>query len=147
MKRATQTAQKIASNLGADLISIEDLREIGFGDWDGLSNEELFSGFLDEYAKWRGSFDVPPPNGESLKDFDARIRSIFDLILQKYPGQTLVVVAHVMPVRAFLRIANDAPFSGFWRTNIGPASISIARFWGTEAAEVVCVNSTAHLSS
>jgi ribonuclease H / adenosylcobalamin/alpha-ribazole phosphatase len=145
--RAKQTAQEIANRVNLPMIEDVDLTEIGFGSWDGLTNEELFSGFEDQYNAWRGSFDVSPPGGESLKDFDSRVRAAFDRIINRFSGQTVIVVAHVMPVRALLRIANDAPVSGFWRPNIGPASISIARYWGYEQAEVVCVNSTAHLSS
>lgn len=145
--RAFQTAQAIGNRLSLPLEPNSDLSEIGFGDWDGLTNEEVFAGFETQYTAWRGSFDVAPPNGESLKDFDTRIRRAFDSILTRYEGQTVVVVAHVMPIRALLRIANDSSVAGFWRPNIGPASISIARYFGYEGAEVICMNSTAHLSS
>ena len=145
--RAKQTAQAIANRISLPMVSNADLAEIGFGEWDGLTNEEMIAAFEEEYNVWRGSFDVAPPGGESLKDFDARVRRAFDAILEQYSGQTVVVVAHVMPIRALLRLANDSSIAGFWRTNIGPASISIARYWGDEAAEVICSNSTAHLSS
>ena len=145
--RALQTAQVIGSKLSLPLVPEGDLAEIGFGDWEGLTNEEVFVGFEQQYSAWRGSFEVAPPNGESLKDFDARVRRSLEKILKTYPGQTVVVVAHVMPIRALLRIANDSSIAGFWRPNIGPASISIARYFGHEAAEIICMNSTAHLSS
>jgi probable phosphoglycerate mutase len=147
VKRAAQTASKIAQKLDAELVELADLREIGFGDWDGLTNEELFVGHETQYQAWRGSYDVAPPNGESLKDFDVRVNRSLDFILDKFAGKTVVVVAHVMPIRGLLRIANDASVAGYWRVDLGPASISIARFWGREGAEIVCVNSTTHLSS
>ena len=147
IKRAAQTAGKIAKILGVEQEEIVDLREIGFGDWDGLSNEELFVAHENQYQAWRGSYDAAPPNGESLKDFDVRVNRSLDLILEKFAGKTVVVVAHVMPIRGLLRIANDASVAGYWRVDLGPASISIARFWGREGAEIVCVNSTSHLSS
>jgi probable phosphoglycerate mutase len=147
VKRAAQTASKIAQKLDAELVELADLREIGFGDWDGLTNEELFVGHETQYQAWRGSYDVAPPNGESLKDFDVRVNRSLDFILDKFAGKTVVVVAHVMPIRGLLRIANDASVAGYWRVDLGPASISIARFWGREGAEIVCVNSTSHLSS
>ncbi len=147
VKRAAQTASKIAQKLGAEQVELADLREIGFGDWDGLTNEELFAGYETQYQDWRGSYDVAPPNGESLKDFDVRVNRSLDFILDKFAGKTVVVVAHVMPIRGLLRIANDASVAGYWRVDLGPASISIARFWGRQGAEIVCVNSTSHLSS
>ena len=147
IKRAAQTASLIARELDAELFEIADLREISFGEWDGLTNEELFVGHEEQYQAWRGSFEVAPPGGESLKDFDVRVSRALDLVLERFAGKTVVVVAHVMPIRGLLRIANAADIAGYWRVNLGPASISIARFWGREAAEVVCINSTSHLSS
>lgn len=147
IKRASQTANKIAQRLQIEQIELSELREIGFGDWDGLTNEELFVAHETQYQNWRGSYDIAPPNGESLQDFDVRVNRSLDFLLQKFPGKTVVVVAHVMPIRGLLRIANDASIAGFWRVDLGPASISIARFWGREGAEVVCINSTSHLSS
>jgi ribonuclease H / adenosylcobalamin/alpha-ribazole phosphatase len=147
IKRALQTASKIAQRLQIEQIELADLREIGFGDWDGLTNEELLVAHEKQYQSWRGSYDIAPPNGESLKDFDVRVNRSLDFLLDKFAGQTVVVVAHVMPIRGLLRIASDASIAGFWRVDLGPASISIARFWGREGAEVVCINSTSHLSS
>ena len=147
IKRAAQTASLIAKKLDAEQVELADLREISFGEWDGLTNEELFVGHEQHYQSWRGSYEVAPPGGESLKDFDIRVNRALDVILEKFAGKTVVVVAHVMPIRGLLRIANDAEVAGYWRVNLGPASISIARFWGREAAEVVCINSSSHLSS
>ena len=147
IKRAAQTASLIAKKLDAELFEIADLREISFGEWDGLTNEELFVAHEQQYQSWRGSYEVAPPGGESLKDFDVRVNTALDVVLERFAGKTVVVVAHVMPIRGLLRIANASDIAGYWRVNLGPASISIARFWGREAAEVVCVNSTSHLSS
>lgn len=146
IKRAAQTASAIASRLGLDVELDNNLREIGFGAWDGLTNEEVFTAFEEEYLAWRGSYDVAPPKGESLRDFEARILQALEAIFERHRGETLVLVAHVMPIRAILKLANDSSVAGFWRTTIGPASISIARFWDLEAAEVICQNSTSHLS-
>jgi probable phosphoglycerate mutase len=147
IKRAAQTASLIATKLDAELFEIEDLREISFGEWDGSTNEELFVAHEQQYQAWRGSYEIAPPRGESLKDFDLRVNRALDLVLERFAGKTVVVVAHVMPIRGLLRIANAADIAGYWRVNLGPASISIARFWGRKAAEIVCINSTSHLSS
>lgn len=144
--RAHQTASAIARSLNLEVETIADLREIGFGDWDGLTNEEVFTAFEAEYQSWRGSYEISPPGGESLKDFESRVVAALKNVFDNYRGQTVVLVAHVMPIRAILKVANDASIAGFWRTTIGPASISVVRFWDLEAAEVICQNSTSHLS-
>lgn len=146
MARTRDTAARIGSELGLTPVDLIDLREISFGVWDGLTNDEARSRYPSEFESWRGSWDVPPPQGESLREFDDRIRSARNAILERYAGQTVVVVAHVMPIRGMIRSAFDADISGYWRPQISPCSISILRLWGAEAAEITTVNATHHLA-
>jgi broad specificity phosphatase PhoE/ribonuclease HI len=146
LKRSAQTAKKIAQAIGAPLFAMDEFQEISFGKFDGLTNEEVIANFPKEYEAWRGSYDVPPPAGESLSDFDYRIFQGAQRLLEKYKGQTVVLVAHVMPIRGLLKRALDAGPASYWRSQIAPASISIIRFWGHEAAEVIAVNATDHLA-
>ncbi|MEN9609155.1 MAG: hypothetical protein RLZZ06_1086, partial [Actinomycetota bacterium] len=114
-------------------------------DWDGHTNEEVAELWTEVYEKWRGSWTESPPNGESLEVFDARIRKARELILERYRGQTVVVVAHVMPIRGFLTLAMDAGPAGYWRPQVAPCSVSVIRHWGADFAELVTANFTAHL--
>ena len=145
MKRAQQTAEVIAKQHGLKVTENENLREISFGDWDGLSHEEAQPKDSTLWHSWRGSWSVSPPNGESLEVFDQRLQLARQQIAERHAGKTVVVVAHVMPIRGFLRWAFDAAAAAYWRPQVAPCSISIIRVWGDETAEVVTVNHTAHL--
>ncbi len=145
MKRARQTAEVIAKHHGLKVTENENLREISFGDWDGLSHEEAQQKDSTLWQSWRGSWSVSPPNGESLEVFDQRLQLARQQITSRHAGKTVVVVAHVMPIRGFLRWAFDAAAAAYWRPQVAPCSISIIRVWGDETAEVVTVNHTAHL--
>ena len=145
MKRARQTAEVIAEHHGLKVTENENLREISFGDWDGLSHEEAQQKDSTLWQSWRGSWSVSPPNGESLEVFDQRLQLARQQITERHAGKTVVVVAHVMPIRGFLRWAFDAAAAAYWRPQVAPCSISIIRVWGDETAEVVTVNHTAHL--
>ena len=145
MKRARETAEIIAKGFGLQLTDNENLREISFGDWDGLSHEEAQAHDPELWNNWRGSWDVSPPNGESLEVFDQRLQLAREQIVERHTGKTVVVVAHVMPIRGFLRWAFDAAAAAYWRPQVAPCSISIIRVWGDQTAEVVTVNHTAHL--
>lgn len=145
MKRTKQTAEIIAKQFGLKTYENENLREIGFGDWDGLTNEEAASTDPESWQNWRGSWTVAPPNGESLEVFDARLQLARKQITAQHSGKTVVVVAHVMPIRGFLRWAFDAATAAYWRPQIAPCSITIIRVWGDDAAEIVTANYTAHL--
>lgn len=145
MLRTRQTAKVIADEFGVETEVIEQLREIGFGDWDGLTNEQAKAVDEQLWKMWQGSNTVAPPNGESLETFDQRLQQARREITQRFAGSTVVVVAHVMPIRGFLKWAFDASIAAYWRPQIAPCSVSIIRVWGESAAEVVTVNSTAHL--
>jgi probable phosphoglycerate mutase len=145
MKRTRQTAEIIAKQHGLKVTENENLREISFGDWDGLSHDEAQAKDSTLWQAWRGSWSVSPPNGESLEVFDQRLQLARQQIVERHAGKTVVVVAHVMPIRGFLRWAFDAAAAAYWRPQVAPCSISIIRVWGDETAEVVTVNHTAHL--
>jgi probable phosphoglycerate mutase len=145
MKRTRETATVIAAQLGLSIDVEEQLREISFGDWDGHTNEQVAALWPDVFEAWRGSWEMSPPNGESLKAFDARIRSARELILKKYSGQTVVVVAHVMPIRGFITLSLDGGPAGYWTPQVAPCSVSIIRQWGTSHSELVTSNFTGHL--
>lgn len=145
MQRTRETAEHIAQLLGVPVETEETLREISFGDWDGHTNEQVAELWPEIYQNWRGSWTEAPPNGESLEVFDARIRKARALILERYRGQTVVVVAHVMPIRGFLTLALDAGPAGYWRPQVAPCSVSVIRHWGSDFAELVTANYTAHL--
>lgn len=145
MNRTRETAEIIAGPIGISVSLNENLREIGFGDWDGLTNEQVAAETPEALASWQGSYTVAPPNGESLEVFDVRINRARQQIVNEYSGKTVVVVAHVMPVRGFIKWALDAGESAYWRPQVAPCSITIIRVWGDSAAEVLATNITAHL--
>lgn len=145
IQRTVDTANIIANELGLPVSINENIAEISFGDWDGHTNDEARQKWPQEFAAWQGSWDAAPPNGESLADFDKRVLSgLFDIVLENQ-GKTVAVVSHVMPIRGIVRRAIEGGISAYWAPQISPCSITILRFWGQQAAEVLTLNSTAHL--
>lgn len=145
MNRTKQTAHAISLATGVGVGEMEELREISFGDWDGHTNEEVARDWPEVFNAWRGSWELSPPNGESLAEFDLRTRTARARILEEYSGKCVVAVAHVMPIRGFLTLAMDAGVAGYWRPQVAPCSVTVIRHWGEEFAELVTANFTAHL--
>ncbi len=146
MRRTRQTAEVIAAAIGAQVEIVEELREISFGDWDGHTHDEVREKWATEFAAWQGSWELSPPNGESLQVFDERVRKAKQNILERHAGGSFVVVAHVMPIRGFVSQALDAGTAAYWRIQVSPCSISALRLWGNDEAEIQFVNYTGHLS-
>jgi len=81
------------------------LNERMYGDLQGLNKEETAQKFGAEQVKiWRRSYDIPPPNGESLKDTAARVLPYFEkeIIPKLKAGKNVVIAAHGNSLRALI---------------------------------------------
>jgi alpha-ribazole phosphatase len=103
LRRATSTAQAIAVGRNIPRVLRPALREINFGDWEGLSWEEIER--LDpEYAKkWVKSYpNLPAPSGESFEDFERRVVTEVNHLIDRRRGP-IAVVTHGGVLRVVLR--------------------------------------------
>ena len=145
IQRTQDTANIIANEIGLPVSLNDKIAEISFGEWDGSTNDEVKQKWPDEFAAWQGSWEIAPPKGESLAEFDSRVMQGLDEIVAENAGKTVVIVSHVMPIRGIARRAIEGGVSAYWSPQISPCSISIIRFWGNQAAELITLNSTSHL--
>lgn len=69
LRRCTETAEILFPE--TELKTVDDLRELDFGDFENKSVDELINN--DDYKKWlKGGKDSRSPNGESLEEMTAR---------------------------------------------------------------------------
>ena len=81
------------------------LNERMYGDLQGLDKTETALKYGEEQVKiWRRSFDVPPPNGESLKDTADRVIPYFQQEIEPHlkAGKNIVIAAHGNSLRALI---------------------------------------------
>ena len=106
--RAQRTLDIILRNTNMENIPVEKdqaLNERMYGDLQGLNKDECRQKFGDEQVKiWRRSYDIPPPNGESLKDTADRVlpyyKSKIEPELKK--GKDIIISAHGNSLRALI---------------------------------------------
>jgi 2,3-bisphosphoglycerate-dependent phosphoglycerate mutase len=99
LTRAQDTLRILQESAGFSLPVIRDpaLNERHYGDLQGLNKEETAKRYGDAQVKlWRRSYDVPPPNGESLELTAKRTLPFFDrcILGDLKQGQNVLVVAH-----------------------------------------------------
>lgn len=109
---ALQRAQKTLSIIlektqqtNIPVISSQALNERMYGDLQGMNKDEARKKFGEEQVKiWRRSYDIPPPNGESLKDTAARVLPFFEKEILPYIKQNknIIIVAHGNSLRALI---------------------------------------------
>lgn len=108
LKRAQDTLELIlqeAGQLGLPVERSQALNERHYGDLQGLNKAETAEKYgAEQVHVWRRSFDVPPPNGESLKDTAARTVPYFKerILPRAAAGENVIVSAHGNSLRAIV---------------------------------------------
>jgi probable phosphoglycerate mutase len=145
LRRASATASLVAGALDLEVRTDDRLRECDFGAWEGLTFAEVQERHPEQLAAWFGDPEVAAPGGESFAGVTRRVRQARDAILTAHPGEPVVVVSHVTPIKVLLRLALDAPPSVLYRLHLDLASISQAEWYADGHALVRRVNDVAHL--
>ncbi len=99
LQRAQDTLRLIQESGGMSLPVIRDqaLNERHYGDLQGLNKTQTAAKFGKEQVHiWRRSYDIPPPNGESLEMTAARTLPFFErcILGDIAQGKNVLVVAH-----------------------------------------------------
>lgn len=108
LKRATETLDIILEETGqTDLPITRDkaLNERMYGDLQGMDKDEMREKHGEEQVHiWRRSFDVAPPNGESLKDTADRVLPYYKKVIEPLlkAGKTIIISAHGNSLRALV---------------------------------------------
>ncbi|MBF9128167.1 bifunctional RNase H/acid phosphatase [Plantactinospora sp. S1510] len=147
LSRCTSMAGIIAGGLGGVPLVVEpDLIECDFGEWEGRTFAEVRERWPAELDAWLASPAVAPPGGESFVEVTARVNRATAKLLASYPGETVVVVSHVSPVKIALRDALAATDAFLHRLYLDPAGLSLMDIWPDGGMAVRTVNDTAHLA-
>ena len=108
LQRAHETLRIVLETLRQSALPIEAdqaLNERHYGALQGLNKAETAKKFGEEQVQiWRRSYDVPPPEGESLKDTAARTLPYFKtrILPRVMAGETVLVVAHGNSLRSIV---------------------------------------------
>ncbi len=146
LSRCVRTAEIIAAELGgADVTVVDDLIECDFGEWEGMTFAEVQERWPAEMDVWLDSTSVAPPGGESFETVARRTRSALATVLRAYPGQIVVLVSHVSPIKLILRDALAAGDAFLHRLFLDAAGVSTMDVWPDGGVAVRSVNETAHL--
>ena len=96
LKRSLAGAKIISRYHDSPLFSRQELREMGFGEWEGLTLEQIRKRFPEELEK-RAKNVVhysPPGHSESIAQLAHRVMGILKEILSKHSNSKIVIVAH-----------------------------------------------------
>jgi broad specificity phosphatase PhoE len=137
-ERAYYTARAVAEPHGLKVETADGVDEVDFGEWTGLSFDELEGDpGWDEWNSQRSS--ARPPSGESMEEACRRSVAALEEIAARHDDQTIVVVSHCDIIRGLIAYYLGLPLDNLLRFDIDPASVSrlVVGNWG---ARVMSMN-------
>jgi len=103
-----QTAALLAKAMGLKVQTSNDLRELDYGMWQGLTKSEIKRRFPKIYRQWtEAPATVRPPEGETLEQAQKRISSALREIIKRHPDELVLLVLRPV-VLALLRCLLEA---------------------------------------
>jgi 2,3-bisphosphoglycerate-dependent phosphoglycerate mutase len=140
LQRAQNTLKLILEGIGQSNIPIvkdEALNERHYGDLQGLDKAETAKKFGDAQVHiWRRSYDIAPPNGESLKDTAARTLPYYrsKIVPELKAGKNILIAAHGNSLRSILMELENLTPEQILEVNLGTA---VPLFYEMEKSGVI----------
>jgi len=148
LQRTMQVAQEISQLGGMPVVQVPGLMELSLGELEGVTGEEMRSGWPQVYDTWRDNpTDVVMPGGESLLELQDRAwNSLMELERDHAEDEHLILVSHNFAIRAIIGKLLGMPLANFHRMSLSLSSICMVEStqWGRR--RLVSYNSVCHLS-
>ncbi|MBI2955154.1 MAG: histidine phosphatase family protein [Chloroflexi bacterium] len=101
--RCVDTARLIMQGRDVEIITRQGLRESNFGEWEGLTAQQIEAHTPGALDAMRGDVvGFHPPGGETWWEMSERVRRAFAEIKSENSNKTILVVAHINPVRVMI---------------------------------------------
>jgi len=147
LARARESAQAIATAQGIDVTIESDFREMSFGDWEGLTRDEVAGRFPADYEVWRTAPErFARPGGETLSAVAERVMRGLGELRAVHGGETVVLVSHAIVTKLIVLAALGLGPERLWSVETSPAGISEIEY-RDDWTMVHRVNTLAHLET
>jgi broad specificity phosphatase PhoE len=144
LRRTAQTAAPLAALTGLTPTVVEDLRELDWGAWDGLTLRAAAERDPALFARWLVDAGTPAPGGESLVAFAPRVTAAFATLATRHANDEVAVIAHACVNRVLLCALLELPPARYRVIHQDEAAINRIIF-EPHRTVVAGVNDTCHL--
>ncbi|MDP2783353.1 MAG: histidine phosphatase family protein [Sulfurimicrobium sp.] len=133
--RCAAFAQTLAERRGIPLEIDARLREMHFGAWEGRTAVEIMAQDADALTRfWQDPAAYPPPDGEPLLAFQARVLQAWREIVRADAAQRVLLVSHGGPIRVVLCDIKQHPVERLLELEVAHAALLAVRVHGDGAA-------------
>ena len=146
LHRAWRTAEILGQALGLPPLAHEGLKEIWFGEIEGLTLGEFAARYPEVHRRWsaKGDLSFTWPGGENRTAFHRRAWGAVEEIVAQHEGQSIVVVAHGGTLRAILARFFPEQLGGWWTYELGNCSLTRIRFMAGDG-QLLALDDRSHL--
>jgi broad specificity phosphatase PhoE len=138
LDRTRETAEILAARLGLPVAFRDDLIELDFGEWTGLTFDQVKAD--PRWPPWQSCRSIAAiPGGESWRQVQDRVVGALFALTRSHPQGTIVLASHGDVIRAALLFALGMPLDLYARLEIGLASTSTIRL-DEHQIRVIAVN-------
>ncbi|RYD05385.1 hypothetical protein N752_08560 [Desulforamulus aquiferis] len=144
--RARETAEILAKPHGLPVQNVKELREINFGQWEGLTSREISENFSEISSEWWSKpLTTQIPSGERLLDVVHRCQEAILRIAEEQVDKSSVVVAHGGVIRALVGTVLGMDLNYFWKLRLDNVSLTVIEIFESDKAILELYNDTCHL--
>lgn len=145
LKRARQTAGYVAKQKKLEITTCDDLREMNFGDYEGLNYFDVKSDFEKLKVQWaKGLIEKSCKNGESPVQVFKRADSCCKKIFNENEGKSILMVLHGRLIRILFTEWFGWELNQMNQFSTPNVSFSLLE-WENEMVKPVELNITDHL--
>ncbi|HLS13570.1 MAG TPA: histidine phosphatase family protein [Beutenbergiaceae bacterium] len=129
LARARDTAQELEDRTAVAVSTDERLRERAFGDWEGLTHEQIEAGWPQTFQHWRAGGHPEGIGAELRAEVGRRVAEVATEVAAGHPeGTAVVLVAHGAAISAGLvTLLGHSPDAWHGVTGVGNCHWSVLR--------------------
>ena len=124
--RTKDTVKKLSELKSIEIIEKESLKEISFGNFEGLTFDEIKDKYPKEFQDMiEKGYEYKYPNGESLIDSYNRVCIELDNIISNNDNRTILICSHGGTIRNIITYLISNSYKYHWNFKIDNGSVTI----------------------
>ncbi|GGE03847.1 Broad specificity phosphatase PhoE [Gemmobacter megaterium] len=132
LRRARDTADALCGPR-MRLPDMPGLRELHFGDWDGLAFSQIEARDPElSRAYWETPGDIAPPGGESWNETSDRVERCVQALAAANPGRPVIIVAHLGVILTQIARTSGHTIASAIGLYVEPLSLTEIQFDGSD---------------
>lgn len=145
LSRAYQTAEIVGKHIKKPIHLLPEIREMNFGQWEGLTIDEIQLKYQDVYDIWKDAPHIATiPGAETLLQVQERAMKGVNSIIKNNNGKNIAMVSHGATIKTLIFKLLDIDLSNYKKIRQDNTAVNIIDF-KEKYNVLVQLNDTCHL--